>query len=99
MYLIGCSAPDFELEHGTRLAEFLHDDKGLLLDFSESEQLCTFAQRWKERLKYVSTGAKDSKGLTAILVRPDGFVAWATESEPDASAAETSIEHWFGDAS
>ncbi len=37
--VIGCSAPDFELEHGTRLAEFLHDDKGLLLDCTESEQL------------------------------------------------------------
>ncbi|HEY1742518.1 MAG TPA: FAD-dependent monooxygenase [Granulicella sp.] len=97
--VIGCSAPDFELEDGTRLAEFLHDGKGLLLDFAESQQLCTLGQRWKERLKYVSAKAKDSKGLTAILVRPDGFVAWATESEPDASAAETSIERWFGSAS
>ena len=97
--LIGCSAPDFELEDGTRIGEFLHDGKGLLLDFAESQQLSTLGQRWKARLKYVSAKAKDSKGLTAVLVRPDGFVAWATESEPDSSAAETSIQRWFGSAS
>lgn len=96
--LIGCSAPDFELEDGTRLGEFLHDGKGLLLDFAENPQLYALGQRWNERLKYVSAKAKDSKGITSVLVRPDGFVAWATESEPDLSAAEKSIKCWFGGA-
>jgi hypothetical protein len=50
----------------------------------------------KERIKYASTKAKDSKGLTAVFVRPDGFVAWATESKPDAVAAEASVKRWFG---
>jgi hypothetical protein len=41
---------------------------------------------------------KDNKDLTALLVRPDGFVAWATESQPDAAAAKESIARWFGPA-
>jgi 2-polyprenyl-6-methoxyphenol hydroxylase-like FAD-dependent oxidoreductase len=94
--LIGCSAPDLEFEDGTRLGELLHDGKGLLLDFTEVRELHTLGQTRKERLKYASTKAKDNKGLTAILVRPDGFVAWATESKPDAIAAEESVKRWFG---
>ncbi|WP_346265631.1 hypothetical protein [Granulicella sp. 5B5] len=41
---------------------------------------------------------KDNKGLTAVLVRPDGFVCWVTDSKPDAIAAEESIARWFGRA-
>ena len=94
--LIGCSAPDFELEDGTRLGELLHDGKGLLLDFMESKELAAIGQTRSGRLKYVSAKAKDDKGLTAILVRPDGFVAWVAESEPDLPAAERAVERWFG---
>jgi hypothetical protein len=94
--LIGCSAPDFEFADGTRLGDLLQEGKGLLLDFAEKKELCALGQGWKERLQYVSPKAKDSKGVTAMLVRPDGFVAWATEGEPDLSAAETSVARWFG---
>ncbi len=96
--LIGRSAPDFEFEDGTRLGAVLHDGKGVLLDLAHSKELSALGQTWKERLKYVSVKAKDSKGLSAVLVRPDGFVAWATESEPDVSVAEQSIVRWFGAA-
>jgi hypothetical protein len=96
--LIGCSAPDFEFEDGTRLGEYLHDGKGLLLDFAESKGLDVLGQAWRDRLRCVATKAKDDKGLTAMLVRPDGFVAWLAESEPDWSAAEESIKRWFGSA-
>jgi hypothetical protein len=94
--LIGSSAPDFKLEDGTRLGDLLHDGKGLLLDFTEARELQTFGQTRKERLRYASAKAQDNKGLTSILVRPDGFVAWATESKPDAIAVEESVKRWFG---
>jgi len=32
--LIGCSAPDLEFEDDTRLAEFLHDGTGLMVELS-----------------------------------------------------------------
>jgi 2-polyprenyl-6-methoxyphenol hydroxylase-like FAD-dependent oxidoreductase len=96
--LIGRSAPDFEFEDGTRLGVLLHDGKGVLLDLAQSKELFALGQTLKERLKYVPAKAKDNKGLTAVLVRPDGFVAWATESEPDVSAVAQSIARWFGAA-
>ncbi len=94
--LIGRSAPDFELEGGTRLGEHLHNGKGLLLDLTRGKKLQDLGQPWNDRLNYVSAEVKDSNGLTSILVRPDGFIAWVAESEPDLSAAERSIERWFG---
>jgi hypothetical protein len=94
--LIGCSAPDFEFEDGTRLGELLHNGKGLLLDLTEGKKLHDLGQLWHNRLNYAAIPVKDSKGLTAALVRPDGFVAWVAESELDLSTAEQSIERWFG---
>jgi hypothetical protein len=94
--LIGCSAPDFQFGDGTRLGGLLHKGKGVLLDLTDSKVLHVLGREWKARLQYVSTQAKDSKGVAAMLVRPDGFVAWATDSEPNPSAAENSITRWLG---
>ena len=96
--LIGRSAPDFEFEDDTRLGAYLHDGTGLLVDFAESTQLQSLGQRWSKQVKYLSAKAKDSKGITAMLVRPDGFVAWATEAEPNLIAIESSMKLWFSTA-
>ncbi len=96
--LVGHSAPDFELEDGTRLGVLLQDGRGLLLDFSASESLSALCDGRQDRLQYVAARAKDEKGLAALLVRPDGFVAWATDANPDITAAEQPIQRWFGDS-
>jgi 2-polyprenyl-6-methoxyphenol hydroxylase-like FAD-dependent oxidoreductase len=94
--LTGRSAPDFELEDGTRLGTLLHAGKALLLDFTESEKLRLGSETWKNRLKYVSAKPKDAKRLTALFIRPDGFVAWAAESDPDPAEARAAITYWLG---
>jgi 2-polyprenyl-6-methoxyphenol hydroxylase-like FAD-dependent oxidoreductase len=97
--LIGCSAPDFEFEDGSRLGPFLQDGTGLLLDFAAREELGSLSQKWSGRVKYVAAQAKDSKGLTILLVRPDGFVAWASDSDPDLTSLEDTMHRWFGSVS
>jgi 2-polyprenyl-6-methoxyphenol hydroxylase-like FAD-dependent oxidoreductase len=94
--LIGRSAPDFEFEDGSRLGPLLQDGTGLLLDFTNKAELNTLARRWNERLKYGSAQAKDNLGLAALLLRPDGFVAWATDTDPDLIVLEETIRRWFG---
>lgn len=94
--LSGRSAPDFELEEGVRLGDLLHDGRGLLLDFTGSESLQALCNGRQDRLLYVSSHAKDAKGLTALLVRPDGFVAWATDGDFDIALVEQSVQRWFG---
>jgi len=96
--VIGRGAPDFEFEDGTRLGELLHDGKALLLDFTGSEAMATSVEAWKGRVKYTSARARDSLGLTALLIRPDGFVVWASEGEPDAGGLLEVMATWFGAA-
>ena len=94
--LIGRSAPDLLFEDRTRLGEHLNEGKALLLSLNGGETLRTLTESWAGRLNYLSAIAKDHLGLTALLVRPDGFVAWATDGEPDPSQAAEAITRWLG---
>ncbi|MES1200378.1 MAG: FAD-dependent monooxygenase [Pseudomonadota bacterium] len=96
--LVGRSVPDFDLADGRRTGELLKSGKGLLLDFDARAPLETLAAQWRDRITYIAGDAKDRLGLRAVLVRPDGFVAWAAEGDPDHEDAARAAERWFGDA-
>jgi 2-polyprenyl-6-methoxyphenol hydroxylase-like FAD-dependent oxidoreductase len=96
--LVGRSAPDFEFEDGTRLGDLLQDGRGLLLNFTASESLQGLCDGRQDRLRYVASHAKDEKGLAALLVRPDGFVAWAIDAGSGITGAEESVRRWFGES-
>jgi 2-polyprenyl-6-methoxyphenol hydroxylase-like FAD-dependent oxidoreductase len=96
--LVGRSVPDFELADGTRTGTLLRAGKGLLLDFDSRASLQALASRWSGRIAYVAGDAKDRLGLSAVLVRPDGFVAWASEATPDEGEASEAASRWFGQA-
>jgi hypothetical protein len=95
--LVGRSAPDFELVDGTRLGELIRNGKGLLLDFDVSAPLEALASRSGGRITYVASDANDRLGLSAVLVRPDGFVAWAGEATPDLEEAARAASRWLGE--
>ncbi|MEU5087887.1 FAD-dependent monooxygenase [Streptomyces sp. NPDC021356] len=108
--LVGASAPDLELADGSRLGDHLHEGRGLLLDLADDPQPRACAEGYGDRVAVVSsrctgTGHPD---LAALLVRPDGFVAWAADTRAAGSsgtstgAAEgadslsAALERWFG---
>ena len=95
--LVGRSAPDLELLDETKLGQLLMKGKGLLLDFDPRAPLQTFATRWGDRITYVAGDAKDRLGLSAVLVRPDGIVAWAGENAVDLEEAAQAALRWFGE--
>ena len=95
--LVGRSAPDFELLDGTRLGALLGKGRGLLLDFDVRAPLQALASRWNDRITYVASDARDRLGLSAVFVRPDGFVAWAGEATPDLEEAAQAASRWFGE--
>ncbi|GJJ01417.1 FAD-dependent oxidoreductase [Duganella rhizosphaerae] len=94
--LVGRSAPDFELVDGRRLGELQSKGRGLLLDFDVRQPWQAMASRWNDRVSYVAAQVKDSLGVSAILVRPDGFVAWAGGASPDEAEAFQAAARWFG---
>ncbi|KAI1208928.1 monooxygenase [Annulohypoxylon truncatum] len=94
--LVGSSVPDFELDDGSRLGPRLKDGRGLLLDFGANEALKGLAGEYSDKVDYLSTSAKEQLGLSAMLVRPDGVVAWAAEENTDLDAAKAAFQRWFG---
>ncbi|WP_219212328.1 FAD-dependent monooxygenase [Variovorax boronicumulans] len=97
--LVGRSAPDFEFSDGTRLGAYLKGGKGLLLDFAADATLEACASGWPTRVDYLACSAKNALGLTALLLRPDGIVAWVSEARPDAVEAAQAAARWFGEVS
>jgi len=95
--LTGRSAPDFELADGTTLGGRLGAGRGLLLDFDARKLWQAWASRWSDRIDYVASDARDTLGLSAVLVRPDGYVAWAGESNPDEGELVAAAARWFGE--
>lgn len=97
--LVGSSAPDFELLDGTRLGSKLESGRGLLLDFEDDAALKALIVdgKYKTRVNHLGISAKETCGLRALLIRPDGIVAWVTEesAQPDLSTAKTALERWF----
>ncbi|MGP3939277.1 FAD-dependent oxidoreductase [Streptomyces sp. 6N106] len=94
--LVGRNAPDLRLEDGTRLGDLMRDGRGIVLDFSVDRCLHGSAMGWESRLRYAAGQARNDLGSGAVLVRPDGVVAWAGDRHPDREAFERAAVQWFG---
>ena len=95
--LVGHSVPDFDFGSGQRLATFMKSGKGLLVEFG-ADSLRRQASRWQDRLIYTSGGAVEQFGLNAVLVRPDGVVAWAGEAATFSGKEMLgATARWFGE--
>lgn len=94
--LVGCTAPDFRYEDGTSLGKLLRRGQGVVLDFSNDHALRPAAQDWKGRIAYAPGSPRDGLGFSALLIRPDGVVAWAGEHAPDRVTFERAAARWFG---
>ena len=96
--LVGRDAPDLRLEDGTRLGDLMQDGRGVALDFGTDRSLHGPATGWESRIRYAAGPARNDLGLGAVLVRPDGTVAWAADGAPDHAAFEQAADRWFGTA-
>ena len=96
--LVGRSAPDFEFEDGRRLGECSLDGRALLFDFVDDARISMLAARWRGRLNVITTRLKEKSDLTALFVRPDGFVAWAANRELDLDNAASALSTWLGNS-
>jgi hypothetical protein len=88
--------PDFAFVDGTRTGQLLEAGRGLWLDFDARGPARERASRWDGRLTYVAGDVEDRLGLTGVLVRPDGIVAWAGEEGAPIADAEEAARRWFG---
>ncbi|MFF8675323.1 FAD-dependent monooxygenase [Streptomyces sp. NPDC015242] len=96
--LVGRNAPDFHFTDGTRLGDLMHQGKGVAVDFTAGRRLAGAPARSRDRIRYVAGRARNELGCGALLVRPDGVVAWADGPHPDRDAFTRAAARWFGGA-
>jgi hypothetical protein len=89
--LVGGSAPDLPLRSGgghTRLATLMHGARPVLLDLTADGRLRAAAAGWTGQVQ--TEVARTGEPLDGVLVRPDGYVAWAaaagTTTQTDSAA-------------
>jgi 2-polyprenyl-6-methoxyphenol hydroxylase-like FAD-dependent oxidoreductase len=92
--LIGSSVPDFEFQDGVTLGDLMHDGKMILLDFDGDRAVKAFANKYEDQLKYVSGNVADRMGLSTMLVRPDGIVAWVSGGIADYHTLQEAVARW-----
>ncbi|MGV4922952.1 FAD-dependent monooxygenase [Streptomyces sp. BHT-5-2] len=98
--LAGRRAPDIRLAGGARLYELLR--KGRFVLIAPKDELSpelTEGARPSAAPDRVVTASWASGRRTALLVRPDGHIAWATDAVAPAERAEalrTALAHWTG---
>lgn len=106
--LVGAAVPDLRLDDGSRLFDHAHQGRALLVDLAGDDRLAAVAKRYGDRVQLVRgvpAGADAGAGVSALLVRPDGFVAWASADGADAAdgaddqaGLEAALTRWLGDA-
>ncbi|WP_031162083.1 FAD-dependent monooxygenase [Streptosporangium roseum] len=104
--LIGRWAPDLLLDTGTgrvRLAELTTAARPLLLDLTEDASPAKESAGWRGRVDAITARSQDpTSPATALLLRPDGYIAWASASpRPDSHERESlraALARWFGAA-
>lgn len=85
----------------TRIARLLHPARGVLLDLADDAAVRNAAAGRRDRVEVATVLVKPVEGpdpladTTAVLVRPDGYVAFAGSS---ADGLDAALEHWFGPA-
>ncbi|MDX3543991.1 rifampin monooxygenase [Streptomyces europaeiscabiei] len=87
--LLGRRMRDVQLKRG-RLYELMHEGRGLLLDRTGRLSV----DGWADRVDHVVDDAEDLD-VPAVLLRPDGHVAWAGEDQRELLGG---LARWFGAA-
>ncbi|MCP2260607.1 2-polyprenyl-6-methoxyphenol hydroxylase [Streptoalloteichus tenebrarius] len=101
--LIGRSCPELELEvdvdsrAATRLSAVMSDGRAVLLDLGAG--VADAADGWRDRVRVVTGRCLDRDDLAAVLLRPDGHVAWAVAQgeRPDRKILDVALRTWFGE--
>jgi len=102
--LLGRRMPDLDLMTAggaVRVFDLLHDARGILLNFGEP--LASDASAWSDRVTSIDAdhGGRwelpvlgEIEAPTAVLVRPDGYVAWVGDGRD--AGLHDALTAWFG---
>ena len=80
--------------------KLLVNGRAVLVDSSEAGKAAAVAEPWRDRVDIVRQPPSQSQPPASLLIRPDGYVAWAGGPDSlEASGLEAALVRWFGAAS
>lgn len=110
--LLGKLAPDLRLvtsDGGTRVAELMHAARPVLLDLTAGAEaaggaddgtgIAAAAADWSSQVRVVAARCLTQPApAAALLIRPDGYVAWAagTDAPDPVAGLNEALGTWFG---
>ncbi len=101
--LAGYLAPDLRVETSdgrrTRVAELLRPARGVLLDLTPDATVASGAAGWADRITVLAARGLSAPAVAdALLIRPDGYVAWASGpgGHDPAGGLQETARAWFG---
>jgi hypothetical protein len=97
----GQRVPDASLGEA-RLYELMRGGHFTLLDRTDDGRVARAEEEgWADRVDIVRTSAAPPDWGALLLIRPDGYAAWATNASAPGeqlSAGRTALSHWCGPA-
>jgi 2-polyprenyl-6-methoxyphenol hydroxylase-like FAD-dependent oxidoreductase len=101
--LVGRWVPDFAVAGAgatRRVAELARTGRPLLIDLTDGAVLATEVAGIADRLTVAAGWPVGDVAATAVLVRPDGYVAWASSATPpgpeELRELRRVLTRWFG---
>jgi hypothetical protein len=101
--LVGRWVPDFAVSSAgatRRVAELARDGRPVVVDLTEAGAVTAAIADLTDQISVAAGRLVGDMSGTAVLVRPDGYVAWASSAHtPDAaelSALRDMLARWFG---
>jgi hypothetical protein len=98
--LAGRWVPDFAVRNATttqRVAELARSGRPLLIDLTEDAVVATQTSDVAERITVAAGSPVGDVSATALLVRPDGYVAWASSvPRPEVDELRRLLRDSFG---
>jgi 2-polyprenyl-6-methoxyphenol hydroxylase-like FAD-dependent oxidoreductase len=97
--LLGTHVPDFVVDDET-LYSLAHDGSAVLVSTPSTSEAAAAAEPWADRVKIVPALVLGRRDVTAILLRPDGVLAWVAVPgrRADLDALTAALTTWLGPA-
>jgi bifunctional hydroxylase/dehydrase len=80
--------------------ELLHAARGVLVDLAGDPRVARVAAPWADRVDTVSASPLQDgpfDGVDAVLVRPDGYIAWVGGTGAGPEGLADALTGWFGE--
>jgi bifunctional hydroxylase/dehydrase len=90
---------DFARSGQAPAVDFLHAGRGVVFDLAGDSEVGAAARPWAHLVDVVTTTSHPAGALEtveALLVRPDGYIAWIGSGGSGAAGLPQALARWFG---